>query len=52
MKELKTLCWKCPLKRDNWAPASINTAEIQPLGETQASKTSHINRNSKEVVDC
>ena len=51
MKALETLCWKCPLKRDDWAPAIINGAEIEPLGGSQAYQVSLHQREQQEVAD-
>lgn len=52
VKELETLCWKCALKRGNWAPAIINNAEIQPLEGPKFTKSFCISENSEEVVEC
>ena len=50
MKALKTLCLKCLLKRDEWAPAVINSAEIWPQGGHQAYQVSWIKGNSRRVA--
>ena len=50
MEALKTLCWKCLLKRDDWAPAVINSAEIWPRGGHQAYQVSWIKQNSRRVA--
>lgn len=50
MEALKTLCWKWVLRRDDWAPAIINSAEIWPRGGHHAYQVSWIKGNSRRVA--